>query len=188
MAKGGQGGIEPPTSPTLRENHATRPLAHQMWVTKKGTTGIEPVTAGSAIPCSTAELSTLRIYSKQSQNLVTPAGACTQHDPSVLRSQVKDCMGHDFFTTCYRGENRLHAQTSWAGTAPTAGLITPKSTSSGDRTHDHKIKSLALYHLSYGGPTMGTCGGPVQVRWAPLGPPGAKSIHNPGIEPGTFCV
>ena len=28
---------------------------------------------------------------------------------------------------------------------------TPKSTSSGDRTHDHKIKSLALYHLSYGG-------------------------------------
>ena len=25
-------------------------------------------------------------------------------------------------------------------------------TSSGDRTHDHKIKSLALYHLSYGGP------------------------------------
>ena len=26
-----------------------------------------------------------------------------------------------------------------------------KSTSSGDRTHDHKIKSLALYHLSYGG-------------------------------------
>ena len=24
-------------------------------------------------------------------------------------------------------------------------------TSSGDRTHDHKIKSLALYHLSYGG-------------------------------------
>ena len=27
----------------------------------------------------------------------------------------------------------------------------PKSTSSGDRTHDHKIKSLALYHLSYGG-------------------------------------
>ena len=26
-----------------------------------------------------------------------------------------------------------------------------KSTSGGDRTHDHKIKSLALYHLSYGG-------------------------------------
>ena len=26
-----------------------------------------------------------------------------------------------------------------------------KGTSSGDRTHDHKIKSLALYHLSYGG-------------------------------------
>ena len=167
MAKGGQGGIEPPTSPTLRENHATRPLAHQMWVTKKGTTGIEPVTAGSAIPCSTAELSTLRIYSKQSQNLVTPAGACTQHDPSVLRSQVKDCMGHDFFTTCYRGENRLHAQTSWAGTAPTAGLITPKSTSSGDRTHDHKIKSLALYHLSYEGNSYGK-----------------QKVENPGFDPG----
>ena len=29
-----------------------------------------------------------------------------------------------------------------------------KSTSSGDRTHDHKIKSLALYHLSYGGSPM----------------------------------
>ena len=30
-------------------------------------------------------------------------------------------------------------------------LLTKNSTSSGDRTHDHKIKSLALYHLSYGG-------------------------------------
>ena len=30
LQKRGQGGIEPPTSPTLRENHATRPLAHQM--------------------------------------------------------------------------------------------------------------------------------------------------------------
>ena len=30
-----------------------------------------------------------------------------------------------------------------------------KSTSSGDRTHDHKIKSLALYHLSYGGSHVG---------------------------------
>ena len=29
IQKGGQGGIEPPTSPTLRENHATRPLALQ---------------------------------------------------------------------------------------------------------------------------------------------------------------
>ena len=29
-----------------------------------------------------------------------------------------------------------------------------KGTSSGDRTHDHKIKSLALYHLSYGGLQM----------------------------------
>ena len=62
----GQGGIEPPTSPTLRENHATRPLAHRMRLSKKGTTGIEPVTAGSAIPCSTAELSTrgMRAYSR----------------------------------------------------------------------------------------------------------------------------
>ena len=56
--KRGQGGIEPPTSPTLRENHATRPLARRMRISKKGTTGIEPVTAGSAIPCSTAELCT----------------------------------------------------------------------------------------------------------------------------------
>ena len=31
-----------------------------------------------------------------------------------------------------------------------------KSTSSGDRTHDHKIKSLALYHLSYGGIIVNT--------------------------------
>ena len=33
---------------------------------EKGTTGIEPVTAGSAIPCSTAELSTrdMRAYSR----------------------------------------------------------------------------------------------------------------------------
>ena len=65
LQKRGQGGIEPPTSPTLRENHATRPLAQQMWTGKKGTTGIEPVTAGSAIPCSTAELSThLRLGAK----------------------------------------------------------------------------------------------------------------------------
>ena len=62
-----------------------------------------------------------------------------------------------------------------------------KSTSSGDRTHDHKIKSLALYHLSYGGPLDGTmllrmhaCGAPcMQTK---------KGIHKPGIEPGTFCV
>ena len=30
-----------------------------------------------------------------------------------------------------------------------------RCTSSGDRTHDHKIKSLALYHLSYGGVAVG---------------------------------
>ena len=34
---------------------------------------------------------------------------------------------------------------------PGAKYESAKSTSSGDRTHDHKIKSLALYHLSYGG-------------------------------------
>ena len=28
VAKGGQGGIEPPTSPTLKENHTTRPMPH----------------------------------------------------------------------------------------------------------------------------------------------------------------
>ena len=70
-------------------------------------------------------------------------------------------MGPDFFTTCSGGEIRLHARTSWAGTAPTAGFKTAKSTSSGDRTHDHKIKSLALYHLSYGGLRMETLHGPV---------------------------
>ena len=64
-----------------------------------------------------------------------------------------------------------------------------KSTSSGDRTHDHKIKSLALYHLSYGGPLDGTLCLPMQADH----PPSAtgetkKGIHKPGIEPGTFCV
>ena len=65
-------GIEPTTSPTLKENHTTRPMARtvtpysqfdnllfqkgQRATRKKGATGIEPVTAGSAIPCSTAEL------------------------------------------------------------------------------------------------------------------------------------
>ena len=65
-------GIEPTTSPTLKENHTTRPMARtvtpclqfdnlffqkgQKATRKKGATGIEPVTAGSAIPCSTAEL------------------------------------------------------------------------------------------------------------------------------------
>ena len=80
-----------------------------------------------------------------------------------MGSQVKGCMGPDFFTTCSGGEIRLHARTSWAGTAPTAGFKTPKSTSSGDRTHDHKIKSLALYHLSYGGPLDGTLRLPMQA-------------------------
>ena len=39
--KGGQGGIEPPTSPTLRENHATRPLAHNRYTPPPG---LEPGT------------------------------------------------------------------------------------------------------------------------------------------------
>ena len=155
---------------------------------EKGTTGIEPVTAGSAIPCSTAELSTLRIYSNHSPKLVTPAGGCMSTDPRVLGSQVKDWMGPDFFTTCSRGENRLHAQTSWAGTAPTAGFEQPKSTSSGDRTHDHKIKSLALYHLSYGGPLDGTLRLPMQADHPSATGETKKGIHKPGIEPGTFCV
>ena len=38
----------------------------------------------------------------------------------------------------------------------TVYLKKKQNTSSGDRTHDHKIKSLALYHLSYGGPLDGT--------------------------------
>jgi hypothetical protein len=35
-----------------------------------------------------------------------------------------------------------------------------KDTLGGDRTHDHKIKSLALYHLSYEGNSYGK-----QKRW-----------------------
>ena len=31
-----------------------------------------------------------------------------------------------------------------------------RNTLGGDRTHDHKIKSLALYHLSYGGISVDT--------------------------------
>ena len=41
--KRGQGGIEPPTSPTLRENHATRPLALIGWG-KAPPPGLEPGT------------------------------------------------------------------------------------------------------------------------------------------------
>ena len=75
--KRGHGGIEPPTSPTLKENHTTRPMprgrntiATDAKAVKipnqknkkqnKGTTGIEPVTSGSAILRSTAELSALK--------------------------------------------------------------------------------------------------------------------------------
>ena len=74
-SKRGHGGIEPPTSPTLKENHTTRPMPHiggqpgrqknfcrnpQSKKTKRtqGAAGIEPATPGSAIPCSTAELCT----------------------------------------------------------------------------------------------------------------------------------
>ena len=43
IKKRGQGGIEPPTSPTLRENHATRPLALIGWG-KAPPPGLEPGT------------------------------------------------------------------------------------------------------------------------------------------------
>ena len=42
-----------------------------------------------------------------------------------------------------------------------------KYTLGGDRTHDHKIKSLALYHLSYEGNSYG-----------------GKMVENPGFDPG----
>ena len=42
-----------------------------------------------------------------------------------------------------------------------------KDTLGGDRTHDHKIKSLALYHLSYEGNSYG-----------------GKMVENPGFDPG----
>ena len=75
-AKRGRGGIEPPTSPTLKENHTTRPTARTSEVTirarphkttrtrgkkkidYKGAAGIEPAPSGSAILRSTAELCT----------------------------------------------------------------------------------------------------------------------------------
>jgi hypothetical protein len=34
-------------------------------------------------------------------------------------------------------------------------MCAKKGTLGGDRTHDHKIKSLALYHLSYEGNSYG---------------------------------
>ena len=81
--KRGHGGIEPPTSPTLKENHTTRPMPHtseQLTPKKtsapslerrakqnyKGAAGIEPATPGSAIPCSTAELCTRGGVTRQS--------------------------------------------------------------------------------------------------------------------------
>ena len=42
-----------------------------------------------------------------------------------------------------------------------------RNTLGGDRTHDHKIKSLALYHLSYEGNSYG-----------------GKMVENPGFDPG----
>ena len=42
-----------------------------------------------------------------------------------------------------------------------------KDTLGGDRTHDHKIKSLALYHLSYEGNSFGK-----------------QKVENPGFDPG----
>ena len=64
-----------------------------------------------------------------------------------------------------------------------------KDTHRGARTRDHKIKSLALYHLSYGGPLDGTLCLPMQADH-PSSATGEtkKGIHKPGIEPGTFCV
>ena len=87
--KRGHGGIEPPTSPTLKENHTTRPMPHgckhavrcarqihnldyvqNFFVRRKkkvkGVTGIEPVTSGSAILRSTAELNALKLLFTQS--------------------------------------------------------------------------------------------------------------------------
>ena len=72
----GLGGIEPPTSPTLKENHTTRPKARR----RQGAAGIEPATAGSAIPCSTAEL-------------CTRGAACLarMHQTRALTNKTKKC-------------------------------------------------------------------------------------------------
>ena len=48
-----------------------------------------------------------------------------------------------------------------------------KDTLGGDRTHDHKIKSLALYHLSYEG--LG-----VVLN--------NKKVENPGFDPGASSL
>ena len=50
---------------------------------------------------------------------------------------------------------------------PTSVPDWQKDTLGGDRTHDHKIKSLALYHLSYEGNSYG-----------------GKMVENPGFDPG----
>ena len=72
---------------------------------------------------------------------------------------------------------------------PGAKYESAKSTSSGDRTHDHKIKSLALYHLSYGGPLDDNLhtGHQTEPRTQP-NPAPPKNVLTPGIEPGTLCV
>ena len=46
-------------------------------------------------------------------------------------------------------------------------IFIKSNTLRGDRTHDHKIKSLALYHLSYEGNSYG-----------------GKMVENPGFDPG----
>ena len=87
--------------------------------------------------------------------------------------------------------DRMMGDDRW-GPTPIATHPPPmpkRSTSSGDRTHDHKIKSLALYHLSYGGPLDDNLhtGHRTEPRTQP-NPAPPKNVLTPGIEPGTLCV
>ena len=84
--------------------------------------------------------------------------------------------------------DRMMGDDRW-GPTPIATHPPPmpkRSTSSGDRTHDHKIKSLALYHLSYGGPPcdrLSTTDGRVRIPVCGTGHPGSIPGAKKGIEP-----
>ena len=70
--KWGHGGIEPPTSPTLKENHTTRPMPH----------GCDVLVASDHAPCSCGHRHQNKKFKGRSRDRTGDLGIC---NPTLYR-------------------------------------------------------------------------------------------------------